>query len=54
MAIKSKINQADIDLLKTIFATKEELENAKLEIMDQQQSFRSEFFDKIDPILNES
>ena len=53
MANKTTLPNADLRLLKTIFVTQEQFEEGKQEIMDQQQQFRNEFFDKIDPILKE-
>ena len=63
MKQKPTLNVADIELLKKTFATKEEmrlgfaskadLDEAKQEILENQQKFRSDFFEKIDPILKE-
>jgi len=73
MKQKPKLNNADIELLKKTFATrqeiqenfatreeiqqsfatKEDLDDAKQEILSSQEKFRSDFFEKIDPILKE-
>lgn len=63
---KPTLNEADLKLLEEKFLTKEDGKNfatknyvtnavdeAKEEILEEQRKFRSEFFDRIDPILKE-
>ncbi len=53
MKRNSSLSSKDIELLKTLFPTKSEMVDMKEEILESQNTFKNEFFERIDPVLKE-